>query len=141
MHDAPLNKSVDLCAVLWASVSCYSSSTLLPKKPEKSSCSANSTFQSAVSFAWNSPSHSTAGSCSSFKAHPSRLCSATSLISLFPFSPRLVPPLLFCLHTLPMPFSPGGSAIIFPWEINFFPLSDHGVGMGLIPPLDSRLST
>lgn len=95
MHDAPLEKSVHLWAFLWASLSCCSSSTRLPKKPEGWSCSRNSGFQSAISFAWNSPSHSTAGPCSSFRAH---LCSEACLISLCSFCPRLVP-LLFRLHT------------------------------------------
>lgn len=137
MHDAPLEKSVHLWAFLLASLSCCSSSTWLPKKPEGWSYTRNSGFQSGVSFAWNSPSHSTAGPCSSFRAH---LCSEACLISLFSFCPRLVP-LLFRLH-IPQALLSCDSAIIFPWgKINLFPLSDHRAGMGLIPPFDSRLST
>ena len=95
LHDAPLEKSVDLWAFLWTSLSC-SSSTWLPKKPEAWSCSRNSGFRSAVSFAWNSPSHSTAGPCSSFR---SPLCSEARLISLFPFCPRLVPLAVLPTHS------------------------------------------
>lgn len=134
MHDAPLEKSVHLWAFLWASLSCCSSSTRLPKKPEGWSCSGNSGFQSAISFAWNSPSHSTAGPCSSFRAH---LCSEACLLSL---SVPSAPGCFAC--TLPKPFFPGEWCIIFPWgKISLFPLSDHRAGMGLIPPFDSRLST
>ena len=134
MHDAPLEKSVHLWAFLWASLSCCSSSTWLPKKPEGWSCSGNSGFQSAISFAWNSPSHSTAGPCSSFRAH---LCSEACLLSL---SVPSAPGCFAC--TLPKPFFPGEWCIIFPWgKISLFPLSDHRAGMGLIPPFDSRLST
>lgn len=76
--------------------------------------------------------------------HPSRLNSGLTSLLMLLWSLSLLlqagPPWRFA-YTLLMPFSPGDGAIIFPWEINPFPLLDHGVwGMKLIP-LDSRLST